>query len=104
MNILRPDEKSVSALHRQSEEYHGNIGTNTLPTMKAPIFQRSQMLLLTLAGLFVAGSVLANEMIIPRGSSWRYNNSNQELGGTGWQDFGYNDSGWSGPLDRKSVV
>ena len=66
--------------------------------MKAPIFQRSQRLLLTIAVLFVAGSVLANEMIVPRGSSWKYHNSNQDLGGTGWQEFGYDDSGWSGPL------
>src|SRR6185369_10503931 len=94
-----PFPAAVWTLHDQSPAYDGNIASgNTLTTMRAPIFQLSQRLLLTIAGLLVAASILANEMIIPRGSSWKYHNLGHDLGGTGWQELGYDDSGWAGPL------
>src|ERR1051325_132110 len=71
---------------------------NTLPNMKVSIFQVLQRLLVTISSLCVAASVLANEMIVPRGSSWKFHNLGQDLGGTGWQEPGYDDSGWRGPL------
>jgi hypothetical protein len=38
----------------------------------------------------------AQQILVPRGSTWRYNNSNVDLG-TAWQQLAYNDSTWGGP-------
>src|SRR4051812_28957479 len=35
-------------------------------------------------------------MLVPRGSSWKYENSGTDLG-TAWRLPGYNDSAWGGP-------
>src|SRR5690349_16634621 len=40
----------------------------------------------------------ANELIVSRNSLWKFHNLGQDLGGTGWQALGYDDSGWGGPL------
>lgn len=37
----------------------------------------------------------AGILLVPRGSSWKYNNLNVDLG-TSWRNPGYNDSGWPG--------
>jgi len=36
-------------------------------------------------------------LLVPRGSSWKFNNSNTDLG-TAWIDPAYDDSSWGGPL------
>src|SRR5205809_162011 len=53
------------------------------------------------AGLFLViltayQVVGAENILINRGSSWKYNNSNIDLG-TAWLDLNYDDSAWGGP-------
>jgi CotH kinase protein/Chitobiase/beta-hexosaminidase C-terminal domain/Lamin Tail Domain len=40
---------------------------------------------------------VANQILIPRGSTWRYNNQGHDLTGEPWRELIYDDSGWGGP-------
>jgi hypothetical protein len=45
------------------------------------------------------------ELLVPRGSTWKYNNANQDLGTT-WRQLGYNDTAWQagpGPLGNNDA-
>ena len=51
--------------------------------------------------LACAGMASAQQMLVPRNSTWRYNNSNINLG-SAWQSLSYDDSAWGGPPRRPS--
>src|SRR6266404_6865488 len=52
-----------------------------------------------LCATFVASAPFATkaDVLVPKGSSWKFNNSSNDLG-TIWSLPGYDDSSWGGPL------
>src|SRR5439155_20161821 len=62
--------------------------------MKKPSLAQLAGLLLAILTSFQTAK--ADNILISRGSTWKYNNSNLDLG-TAWRNLDYDESGWGGP-------
>jgi hypothetical protein len=65
--------------------------------MKMPKLRLSLSTMLALCFMGLSLAAHANQVLVPRGSGWKYHNLNQNLGTT-WRETSFDDSAWAGPL------